>query len=105
MRYLVDMRLTSSARPRTPQEGVAFVQQLIFPTLEMCKKLEADGTIVAGGPASAAIQLILIVEAGSALELDTIVERLPIWPLMETKVTPMTTWDGRKQALQARQGH
>jgi hypothetical protein len=49
--------------------------------------------------------LILIVEAGSALELDTIVERLPVWPLMETKVTPMTTWDGRKQALQARQGH
>src|SRR5262249_9876957 len=88
-------------RPRTPEEGAAFVQQIIFPTLEACKRLEAEGKIVAGGPASGAIRLVLIVEAETALELDTIIESLPAWPLMETEVLPMTTWDGRKRPLGA----
>jgi hypothetical protein len=31
----------------------------------------------------------LIVEAASPLELDRIFEDLPVWPLMETSVTPL----------------
>jgi hypothetical protein len=101
MRYLVDMRLTSPARPKTPEEGANFIQQVIFPTLALCEKLTSEGKIVAGGPVSGAVRLVLIVEAESALELDSTIEHLPLWPLAETEVTPMTTFDGRRQNLQS----
>ena len=36
------------------------------------------------------------------LELDALVESLPLWPLMETTVTPLTTFEGRIQAVQSK---
>lgn len=60
MQYLVQMRLASSSRAATPQEGIAFIeQQLIFTTLDLCKKLQEEKKILAGGPASGAVALVL----------------------------------------------
>jgi hypothetical protein len=64
MNYLVQLKLAS--RPDTPQEGIVFIEQFILPTLELCKRPEADKRIVAGGPLSGAIALALIVSAESA---------------------------------------
>ncbi len=100
MNYLVDLKLAE--RPTTPQEGVIFIEQGILPTLELCKKLEAQKKIVAGGPLSGAIALSLIVSAESAQELDDVISSLPVWPRMETTVTPLTTFDGRIQTVRAR---
>jgi hypothetical protein len=44
----------------------------------------------------------MIVEAASPLELDGIFERLPLWPLMETSVTPLTTFEDRVRVIHAR---
>ena len=100
MNYLVQMKLAH--RPATPQEGIAFIEQMILPTLEMCKKLEAGKHIVAGGPASGAIALSFILSAESTQELDALITGWPVWPLMETTVTPLTTFDVRTQAVRAR---
>jgi hypothetical protein len=100
MNYLVQMDLVN--RPANPQEGVAFIEQSIMPTLELCKKLEAEKKIVAGGPLSAAIALSFIVSAESAQELDDFITSLPVWPRMKTTVTPLTTFDGRMQTVRAR---
>jgi hypothetical protein len=54
MQYLVQMRLANASRPTNPQEGIAFIEQSIFPTLDLCKKLEEDRKILAGGPTSGA---------------------------------------------------
>ena len=78
MQHLVQMRLASHSRPNTPQDGITFIESCIVPTLEMCKKLEAEKKILAGGPMSRAIAIALIVEAESALELDDLIERLPV---------------------------
>jgi hypothetical protein len=43
-----------------------------------------------------------MVEAGSALELDEIIEGLPIWPRMRTTVTPLTSFEDRAKAIQPR---
>jgi muconolactone delta-isomerase len=102
MQYLVQLRLASSSRPTTPQEGVAFIEQLIFPTLELCKKLQDEKKILAGGPVGGAVALALIVSVESAQELDDLVTSLPIWPRMETEVTPLTTFNDRMQALRPR---
>jgi len=44
----------------------------------------------------------MIVDAGSALELDEIIERLPIWPRAEVNVTPLTTFEDRAKAISPR---
>jgi muconolactone delta-isomerase len=102
MEYFVQMKLAAHTRPSTPQEGITFIEQYIFPTLELCKKMQAEKRILAGGPMSGAIGIAMIVQAESALELDQLIENLPVWPLMETTVTPLTTFDGRMAALRPR---
>ena len=102
MQYLVQLKLSGSARPMTPEDGIAFIEQFIFPTLELCKKLQEEKKIAAGGPVSGAVALALIVNAETAQELDEIITSLPVWPRMETEVTPLTTFDDRRQSLTAR---
>ena len=100
MNYLVQLKLAN--RPANPQEGAVFIEQFILPTLELCKKLEAEKKIVAGGPLSGAIALSLIVSAESEQELDKVISSLPVWPLMETTITPLSTFDVRMQMVRTR---
>lgn len=100
MQYLVRMRLASASRPTTPQEGVAFIEQLVLPTLDRCKKLQDEKKILAGGPMSGTVGLVLIMNAESARELDDLVTSLAPWPRMETEVIPLTTFEGRQLVLQ-----
>jgi muconolactone delta-isomerase len=102
MHYLIQMKLTAHSRPSTPQEEAAFIEGYIFPSLELCKKLEGEKKILAGGPMSGTIGIALIVNADSAQELDELVESLPLWPLMETAVIPLTTFDGRIATVRPR---
>ncbi len=99
MQYLVQLKLSSSARPTTQGDGIAFIEQYIFPTLELCKKLQQEKKILAGGPLSGTVALALIVNAETARELDDLITSLPVWSRMETEVTPLTSFDGRMQSL------
>ena len=99
MQYLVELKLSNSARPTTQEDGIAFLEQYIFPTLELCKKLQEEKKILAGGPLSGTVALALIVNAESARELDDLITSFPVWPRMETEVTPLTTFEGRAQSL------
>jgi hypothetical protein len=85
MQYLVQMRLASSSRPTTSEDGIAFIERLILPTLEKCKALQDEHRILAGGAMAGAVPLVLIVSAESAQELDDLVTRLPIWPVWKPR--------------------
>lgn len=102
MQYLVQMKLASASRSTTPQEGMVFIEQFVLPTLEMCKKLQDEKRILAGGPLSGTIALALVVSAESIQELDELVSGLPIWPRMETEVIPLTSFEGRMLSLRPR---
>lgn len=104
MQYLVQMNLVASGRPTAPEEGAAFIEQYIFPTLELCQKLRDEKKILAGGPVSGTIGLALIVEGESARDVDALITSLPIWPRTETKVTPLSTFEERAEILQSRWG-
>ena len=84
MNYLVQLKLAT--RPAKPEEGIVFIEQFILPTLELCKKLETEKKIVAGGPLSGAIALSLVLSAESVQEVDSVITSLPVWPLMETRL-------------------
>jgi muconolactone delta-isomerase len=99
MQYLIQLRLKSSASPKTQEEGIAFIEQYIYPTLELGKRLQEEKKILAGGPVSGTVALAFIVSAESAQELDDLVTGLPVWPLMDPEVTPLSTFDARRQTL------
>ncbi len=102
MQYLVQLRLSSASRPTSQKEGISLIEEFILPTLELCKKLQEEKKILAGGPMSGAIALALIVNADSAQELDDLITSLPIWPRMETQVIPLSTFDARRRSLLTR---
>ena len=45
MQFLVTLRLSSSAYPTSPDEGSTFIEDVVFPTLERCKKLQEDKVV------------------------------------------------------------
>jgi len=102
MRYLIEMKLSSSMRSKVPQDGIFLIEQYISPSLEICRKWQADGKLLAGGPVSGSIQLAIVLEVESVQELDELIEGLPLWPLMETSVIPLTTFEGRIAAVQSK---
>ena len=99
MQFLVRMRLVSPGRPATSEEGIAFIERLVLPTLAACRLLQREGIIVGGGPISGAVGLCLLVEADSAQQLDSLITRLPLWPRMKTEVIPLSTFDAREQSV------
>ncbi len=102
MEYLVQMKLAASSRPATTEEGIAFIERFILPTLEECKRLETEHKILAGGPLGGAVALALVLQADSNREVGQLVESLPVWPRMETTITPLIRFDDRAQAVRAR---
>ncbi len=77
------------------------IEQFVLPALERCKALETEKRIAAGGPVGGRIALALIVRAGSIQELDELLQTLPVWPLMETTVTPLTNFEDRILAVRS----
>jgi hypothetical protein len=76
--YLVQMKIVPEGRPKSVEEGEVFFKEFIHPTLELCKKLQDEEKILAGGPISGTIGLALVVQADSAKELDDLVTSLPV---------------------------
>ena len=99
MKYLAQSRLRSSADPETREEAVAFIEQCIFPTGEFAKELPAGKKILAGGPVHRTAAPAFMVNAGSTEEFDQLATSLPAWPLMEGKLTPLSTFEVRQQTL------
>lgn len=102
MQYLVQMKIVAPGRPMNSEAGAAFFEEYIRPTLQLCKKLQDEGKILAGGPISGTIGLALILKADSAQELDGLITGLPVWPRMDTEVTPLSTFDDRVRSVQRR---
>ena len=101
MQFLIRLSLSGGGRPNTEMEGRAFIENYIFPTLKRCIELQKERKIIAGGPEVGAIALSLILEAPSAPELDNMIASLPLWPRMETSVTPLTTFEDRQRSVDA----
>lgn len=49
-----------------------------------------------------AVGLALLVQADSARELDELITSMPVWPRMETEVTPLTTFGERAQTVRSK---
>jgi muconolactone delta-isomerase len=101
MLFLIELDHVKQGTPLTPEIGRAFIEQTIFPTLARAEELVKAKKILAGGPVLGRVALRLIVEADSLSDVDKIITSLPIWPLAETRVTPLIAFSERRQHVEA----
>ena len=89
MQFPVELDHVKSGEQLTPEAARSFIERVIFPTLARSEQLIKERKIVAGGPVAGRIALRVILEAESASDADQIVTSLPLWPLAETRITPL----------------
>jgi muconolactone delta-isomerase len=97
MLFLIELDHVKQGTPLTPEIGRAFIEQTILPTLARAEELVKAKKILAGGPVLGRVALRLILEADSLSDVDKILTSLPIWPLAETRVTPLIAFSERRQ--------
>src|SRR5262249_373216 len=97
MLFLIELDNVKQRTPLRPQTGRALIEQTIFPTRARAEELVKAKKILPGGPVLGRVALRLIVEADSLSDVDKIITSLPIWPLAETRVTPLITFAERRQ--------
>lgn len=100
--YLVEMKLAPVANVPTPQEGVAFTERYILPTLEAFERLVAQGHILAGGPLLAGMGFSFVLRATSAAQVEALVATLPLWPRAQTTVVPLASFGERTASVRER---
>ena len=100
MLFLVELDHVKSGQPITAEAGRTFIEQVILPTLARVEELVAEKKIVAGGPVLGRIALRFIVEADSPQQVDQLVSSLQIWPLAESRVTPLVAFADRRKSVQ-----
>jgi len=93
MRYLV----SGSEGPgfASPEEAVEILEEVVLPTFDALRKLEAQKKIVAGGLPVGDRAFVFIAEAASNEELDRLLRSLPAWGVLEWHVTPLQSFAGR----------
>jgi muconolactone delta-isomerase len=95
MQYLVTEELINPGPLLPPDQLVGIMRQWVLPSMDTLINLKSEGKIIAGGLPVGERALVLIFEAQSHEELDTILQRLPLWGLAKWKVTPLETLEGR----------
>jgi muconolactone delta-isomerase len=101
MLFLVELDHVKTGQAPTPESGRAFIKQIIFPTLARAEQLLAEKKILAGGPVAGRIALRFILEADSPQEVDRLLTSLPLWPVAETRVTPLIAFTDRRKSVEA----
>ena len=100
MVFLVELDYVNSGALMRPEAGRAFIEQIILPTLARAEQLLAENKIVAGGPVIGRLALRFILQADSLPDVDRLISSLPLWPLAQTRVTPLGLFADRRQSVQ-----
>ena len=80
---------------KSPAEALNLLQKLVIPTFAALQKLKAEKKILAGGLPVGDRAFVFILEAASNEEAGRIIRKIPLWPLLEWKVTPLQSFKGR----------
>ena len=101
MKYLIEIDHPKSGAASTREEGRRFINEFILPTLDELERLDGENRIVAGGPVAGRIALRFIIEVASPAELDQLLTRIRLWPIAESRITPLIDWADRRRHVEA----
>ena len=87
MKYLV----SGSSGPGfgSPEEAKQLLENVVHPSFERLVALEAEGKISGSGLPVGDRAIVFVLDAASHSEADSIIQNLPIWPLLEWEVVAL----------------
>ena len=97
MKYLVIMQAVEGGPAVPPQTIVKQVEGQVFPSFEILKRLEAEGTII-GGVCVGERRVAFIANAANNTEVDNLIKSLPLWGMATTEVTALNGFAERHAA-------
>jgi muconolactone delta-isomerase len=101
MKFLVEMDHSKTGQRLNDAAARAFVDEVIFPTLDRAQSLVEQGCILAGGPVAGSIALRFIAEVESTQHLDELVSSIALSSVAYTRVTALIEFGDRRPHVQA----
>ncbi len=102
MQYLVTMDFVDPGPLLPIQQYVGMMRQAVLPGHETLQSLKSEGKILAGGFPVGERAIAFIIDSDSPKELDALLQSVPFWGIVKTKVTPLQSFEDRYD--QDRQG-
>ena len=96
VRYLVIFEGVEAGPLLPPQQVPGLLRSVVFPTQEALAKLESEGK-VRGGVTAGARSGAFILDADSHDEANQIVQSLPSWGIVKIQMTPLQSFETRRQ--------
>jgi hypothetical protein len=78
------------------EEAIHVLEDVVMPSFDYLMRLEKEKKIVAGGLPVGERAFVFIAEAASNEEIDQMVRKIPVWPMMEWEVTALEPISGRE---------
>jgi muconolactone delta-isomerase len=95
MRYHVKIKAVDSIQPADPRQALERMERAILPSLDSLSKWEKEGKIRGGGIYAGGREGAFVIEAANHDELGEWLGKLPFWPYVETRVTPLESFETR----------
>ena|SRR5829696_4388842 len=95
MQYLVTMDFVDPGPLLPPQQFLQMARTAVLPGHEVLNNLKSEGKVVAGGFPVGERAVAFIIEADSPKELDVLLQGIPFWGIVKTKVTPLQDFEDR----------
>jgi muconolactone delta-isomerase len=95
VQYLVTMDYVDPGPLLAPQQFLGMIRASVLPGHEALRNLKSEGKIVAGGFPLGERAIAFIAEVDSPEELDALLQEIPFWGIVETKVTPLQDFEAR----------
>jgi hypothetical protein len=81
----------------TPEEALQRLENVVLPSLDALKRLEAEKRILAGGIKVGQRAFVFVAEAESNEKLDRMLREIPFWGILKWEVTPLESFETRAE--------
>ncbi len=95
MQYLVTQEFVDPGPLLPPDRFLGMLRSAVLPGHEALINLKSEGKVVAGGFPVGERAIAFIVEADSPKELDSLLQEIPFWGIVKTKVTALQDFEDR----------
>jgi len=96
VQYLVTQKFVDPGPLLPPDQFARMGRTAVLPGHEALINLKSEGKVIAGGFPVGERAIAFIVEADSPKELDALLQEIPFWGIVKTKVTALQAFEDRR---------
>jgi hypothetical protein len=96
VQYLVTQEYVDPGPLLSPDRFLGMIRSAVLPGHEALINLKSEGKVIAGGFPVGERAIAFIVETDSPEELDSLLEEIPFWGIVKTRVTALQAFEARR---------